>query len=177
MDSLQITTEKEQCGYPSYQTHEKGHILDQIFSNDKIVTSVPVPLVWSDHFYIDFTIENVQYHRKSQGRPHSRSFRSFSQITAEALTAALSNHPIPSNGNVEDDADGLDSWLQLHADELAPPSLQPAKVSHASAPWFTEALRERKSACKCLERAWRKNFDPNDKKTNKQALKLHYKKL
>lgn len=119
----------------------------------------------------------MQYQRKSQGRPHSRSFRSFSQITAEALTAALSNHPIPSNGNVEDDADGLDNWLQLHADELASPSLRPAKFSCASAPWFTEALRESKSACKCLERAWSKNFDPNDKKTNKQVLKLHYKKL
>lgn len=78
------------------------------------------------------------------------------------------------SGVIESDVNILDDWIHGSSNKSTPVSKRICYRTKPSAPWYKESLRNGRKHCKLLERQWQKNYNTENKKTYKAALKNYY---
>lgn len=157
-------------------THKAGHTLDHIFTNNiHLEFTDLLPVVWSDHKAVLFKLSPPE---KSYTKPATKltACRAWNKVKAEEaqelLTPSLPHLPI----NLDDATHTYNNWLEEIGDKLAPQKNIRYNMARPSSPWYTLELKEKKLACKNVERIWRREYN----ETNKIQYKLilaQYKQL
>lgn len=145
-------------------THEKGHTLDGIFSNNRELAYTSVlPLSWSDHCAIQFEIKNNYIQIRNVNTKRELSSRDWGRMDMEDFKDMLNSTRRPLPIGIEEATSAYTKWLNSACRKLAPEKKMTFKRAKASAPWYSEELGAKKLTCKHLERAWRKQYADADK--------------
>lgn len=126
-------------------THVAGHTLDLIFTNlTKLAVEPPLPILWSDHYILKFSIPLMISGKKNVQK--KRSVRPWHKLTSEAFMAHLHLPQINMNDPIEVAVNALEVSIATSLDKLIPSTW--VKQRNIASPWFTEELKIDKQTCR-----------------------------
>ncbi|XP_078535218.1 LOW QUALITY PROTEIN: uncharacterized protein LOC144821949 [Lissotriton helveticus] len=155
-------------------THKAGNLLDPIISNLNCITHhSSSPVIWSDHFTVNFSIR-IPAHNNSSTLPPHKASRTWKRLNIDKLNSCLDNSKPTSLIISTKDVSAVNSWLNTALDLCLPTQRNKSQFHHPPAPWFNDSLRLEKSRCKKLERLWRSDYCTLKKANYKAALRTYH---
>ncbi|XP_078542109.1 uncharacterized protein LOC144827815 [Lissotriton helveticus] len=156
-------------------THQHGHLLDPIFASwEGIDIFPPIPLIWSDHYMINFEIP-ISLTMPVPPKTYSLKRRNWKNYTPERFKSSLDEQPLVMGQSLQETWNNYELWQSKALDKIAPWTTKPPVRRRKSEPWFTEKLQLAKAQCKSVERKWRKSYTPELKKEYTTKLKEYHK--
>ncbi|XP_078518502.1 TATA element modulatory factor-like [Lissotriton helveticus] len=174
-DTLALLDAMSACGLNQLvrgATHQAGHTLDGVFSNDgRLVVKDPLPLSWSDHFAvpIEMTCLIAVRNEKIPSKMEPRS--NFKNISNSSLAPWISSMSTSQEEDVHLAVSQFEKADTMAFDELAPARLRNSARKKASAPWISEHLRLLRQGVRRQEHLWHTSWDLRDKEAHKILLR------
>ncbi|XP_030601343.1 uncharacterized protein LOC115791283 [Archocentrus centrarchus] len=150
----------------SCPTHNKGHVLDLVFSLGFNIDSLYSEDIFiSDHVCVLFNLSlNFDY----LSVPHVFCSRIFNHLSADKFTAAFNHEEVSTSNDVNLLVDSFNHQCLSILDRIAPFKMRKATFNRSS-PWMDDSIRFLKRSCWKVERLW--------KSTKLQVHLIHLKEL
>lgn len=146
----------------SSATHEKGHILDQIWSLNLILMALSIlPCIWSDHHLIKFsvTLNSKPQPRKLEGG----MIRRWRSLEKQRFVEDLAKSVPSLNTDITSMEESISAWL-LTTCNTHVPLIKVKHTRHADAhKWFSTDLKTLKLDLRQKERKWQLRYSSEER--------------